>query len=142
MTGCQSIGPHTVTTDRFDYSSAIADSWKQQTLIEHRQAALPRPCRFLWMCRRLWRAIRCKRASASAGCSRREMRSRETTVSGSGQAIYTDRPTITYTPLTGQKFLRGLLTPIDPEEHFLHAPVRLRGGLRAGFDRRILERRA
>ena len=33
LTGCQSIGPHTVATDRFDYSSAIADSWKQQTLL-------------------------------------------------------------------------------------------------------------
>ena len=33
LTGCQSFGPHTVATDRFDYSSAIADSWKQQTLL-------------------------------------------------------------------------------------------------------------
>ncbi len=33
FTGCRSIGPHTVSTDRFDYSSAIADSWKQQTLL-------------------------------------------------------------------------------------------------------------
>ena len=33
FTGCHSIGPHTVATDRFDYSSAIADSWKQQTLL-------------------------------------------------------------------------------------------------------------
>src|SRR5664279_2734021 len=32
-TGCHSIGPRTVATDRFDYSSAIADSWKQQTLL-------------------------------------------------------------------------------------------------------------
>ena len=32
LTGCTSIAPHR-ETDRFDYSTAIADSWKQQTLL-------------------------------------------------------------------------------------------------------------
>ena len=31
--GCKHLGPKTVAVDRFDYSTAIADSWKQQTLL-------------------------------------------------------------------------------------------------------------
>ena len=33
FTGCTHLGPRTVAVDRFDYSTAIADSWKQQTLL-------------------------------------------------------------------------------------------------------------
>jgi DNA-binding NarL/FixJ family response regulator len=33
LTGCKHLGPKTVSVDRFDYSTAIADSWKQQTLL-------------------------------------------------------------------------------------------------------------
>ena len=32
-TGCTHLGPKTIPVDRFDYSSSIADSWKQQTLL-------------------------------------------------------------------------------------------------------------
>ncbi len=117
VTGCQSIGPHTVPTDRFDYSSAIADSWKQQTLlniVKLRYLDLP---------------VFVDVSSVVAGYSLQTgigisgMLStgnaiQGNSISGSGQAIYTDRPTITYTPLTGQKFLRGLMTPIAPKNIF------------------------
>ena len=29
ITGCSSIGPKSVTRDRFDYNTAISDSWKE-----------------------------------------------------------------------------------------------------------------
>jgi hypothetical protein len=31
--GCLNLGPKSIPTDRFDYSTAVADSWKQQTLL-------------------------------------------------------------------------------------------------------------
>ena len=33
VTGCTHVGPKTVPVDRFDYSTAIGESWKQQTLL-------------------------------------------------------------------------------------------------------------
>jgi hypothetical protein len=33
FSGCAHLGPKTVAVDRFDYSTAIAESWKQQTLL-------------------------------------------------------------------------------------------------------------
>jgi len=67
----------------------------------------------------------------------RPMRSREQ--SGAGAAgKFTDRPTITYVPLTGEKFLRGFITPIDPKNIFFMLQIRLSGGLPPRADCRSL----
>lgn len=117
-TGCKHLGPKTVAVDRFDYSSAIADSWKQQTLlniIKLRYMDLP---------------VFVDVSSIVAGYSiQTGVNVNGTLASGpasagnnfasiGGTAIYTDRPTITYVPMTGEKFLRGLITPIDPKHIF------------------------
>jgi hypothetical protein len=117
LTGCTHIGPRTVAVDRFDYSAAIADSWKQQTLlniVKLRYMDLPV---FVDV------ASIVAGYSLQSGVSVNGVVSSEKAVQGNyasigGSAIYTDRPTITYVPVTGEKFLRGLITPIDPKNIF------------------------
>ena len=117
LTGCKHLGPKTIAVDRFDYSTAIADSWKQQTLlniVKLRYMDLP---------------VFVDVASIVAGYSMQTGVNVGGTVSSQNaiqgnfaaagaQAVYTDRPTITYVPMTGEKFLRGLITPIDPKNVF------------------------
>jgi hypothetical protein len=117
LAGCAHLGPKTVAVDRFDYSSAIADSWKQQILlniVKIRYVDLP---------------VFVDVSSIVAGYSLQTgvavngVMSSERAVQGNygsigGTAIYTDRPTITYVPMTGEKFLKGLVTPIEPRNIF------------------------
>ena len=117
FTGCTHLGPRTVAVDRFDYSTAIADSWKQQTLlniVKLRYMDLPV---FVDV------ASVVSGYSMQTGGSLNGTLSTRTAIQGNflaagGSAIYTDRPTITYVPMTGEKFLRGLMTPIDPKNIF------------------------
>lgn len=117
LASCASVGPRSVTVDRFDYSTTIADSWKEQTLlniVKIRYNDLPV---FLDV------ASIVAGYSLQTGVTMSGVVSSEDAVQGNygsigGQAIYTDRPTITYVPMTGDKFLRGLITPIDPSKIF------------------------
>jgi hypothetical protein len=117
LSGCTHLGPKTVAVDRFDYGTAIADSWKQQTLlniVKLRYMDLPV---FMDV------ASVVSGYSMQTGVSVNGTLSSDRAVQGNfgsigGQAIFTDRPTITYVPLTGEKFLRGLITPIDPKNIF------------------------
>jgi hypothetical protein len=101
VTGCTHLGPKTIALDRFDYSTAIADSWKQQTLlniVKLRYMDLP-----------VFVDVSSIVAgySMQTGVSVNGTLSSEKAIQGNylaagGQAIYTDRPTITYVPLTGE----------------------------------------
>ena len=117
FTGCHSIGPHTITNDRFDYSSAIADSWKQQTLlniVKLRYMDLP----VFVDVSSVVAGYSLQTGINAGGSFPANGNFGGTTATVCGSAIYTDRPTITYSPLTGQKFLHSLITPIEPKNIF------------------------
>jgi len=115
--GCAHIGPRTIPVDRFDYSTAVADSWKQQTLlniVKMRYMDLPV---FVDV------SSIVSGYSLQTGVNVGGTVSSEKAIQGNfgtvgAQEVYTDRPTITYVPLTGEKFLKGLLAPIDPKNIF------------------------
>src|SRR4249920_3272959 len=115
--GCQHLGPKTVAMDRFDYSAAIADSWKQQTLlniVKLRYMDLPV---FMDVASIVSGYSMQTGVSLNGTFSSKDAIQRDFLAAGA-QAIYTDRPTITYVPTTGDKFLRGLITPLDPKNVF------------------------
>jgi hypothetical protein len=111
--GCASIGPHTVARDRFDYSRSISDSWKLQTLLNVVKLRYLDPPIYMDV------------GQIVSGYSlETDVRLGGTLISdddgmlvGTG-GIYTDRPTITYTPLTGARFVRSAMMPLPPHAVF------------------------
>ncbi len=110
--GVQTIGPHNLSRDRFDYNIALSDSRKQQTLlniVKLRYADMPM---FLQVTSivsgyTLESEVVLIGQIFSAG---RSPASAE--LEGSGK--YIDRPTITYAPITGKEFNRNFMTPVPP----------------------------
>jgi hypothetical protein len=119
VSGCKSIGPGQVAGDRFDYSDAIGSSWKSQTLLNIVKLRYLDPPIFVDVgqivaSRTFSRTIN---ASASgniisggypAGTSIGSM-------GLSAGGVYSDQPTVTYTPLTGDRYIRSLMSPVKPE---------------------------
>ncbi|MBI5364620.1 MAG: hypothetical protein HZA53_15700 [Planctomycetes bacterium] len=117
LCACAQLGPRSIQTDRFDYSTAVAESWKQQTLlniVKLRYMDLP-----VFVDVASVVAGYSMETTGSVGALLRTGGSNSTddlTLGAAGK--FTDRPTITYVPMTGEKFLRGLIVPIDPKVIF------------------------
>lgn len=114
LSGCVGVGPHTVSRDRFDYTTAIADSWKAQMLVNMVKMRYGDTPTFLEV------ASVINQYSVESQLDLRLTWVDHLTATLTGNqsagaaARYIDRPTITYSPLTGEKFARSLMTPIPP----------------------------
>jgi len=113
LSGCTHIGPKTVPRDRFDYNTAISNSWKEQTLLN------------IVKIRYIDMPLFVDVASIVSGYTLQSSVNLGGTVSSENaiqgdfanlgaSGTFTDRPTITYTPITGQQFNKSFMTPIPP----------------------------
>ena len=111
LVGCAHVPAQRVTRDRFDYASALGDSWKRQTLanvVRIRYADAPvflnvssvKNSYTLSGTVNASAAIAEKPAPSSAGLG--------------GNASWSNTPTVTYQPLTGDQFSKNLLRPMHP----------------------------
>jgi hypothetical protein len=116
VTGCASIGPGTVARDRFDYISAISDSWKSQMLLNLVKLRYGDAPVFLDVAS----VINQYGIEGTIGYTGNWAQNNQlpwpysALYSFAGAGRYSDKPTITYSPLSGERFARNLMTPIPP----------------------------
>ena len=135
------MGPGTVAVDRFNDSDAIADSWQQQTLlniVKLRYMDLP----VFVDVSSIVSGYSLQTGVNIAGTASTQAAVQGNFLAAGAQAVYTYRPTITFVPLTGEEVSARHDHTDRPEEHLLHAAIRIPRRLRAGPDGRILEWRA
>ncbi len=118
MTGCASMGPGTVTKDRFDYTAAVGDSWKTQMLLNLVKIRYGDAPVFLDIGQIV--AARSLLSNVSATGTLFQFFSGPVPNAVTGSAAltagtaYADTPTVTYAPLAGERFARQLMAPLPP----------------------------
>jgi hypothetical protein len=110
FTGCASIGPPTITRDRFDYITALSDSWKRQTLLNLLKIRYADAPVFMDVASVISSYSVEGELSLEASYAPPDRGDTYGLVGATGR--YTDKPTITYQPLSGEKFAKNLMAAI------------------------------
>ena len=120
LSGCTSIGPSRMVQDRTDYNASLTESWKRQILLNIVKIRYVEPMFFMDVGDIV--AGYTVETGGSAGFSR-SMYDSPTPITDNNNPVFgnfgrlefgvsgrfTDRPTVTYKPLTGAPFLRGVM---------------------------------
>ncbi len=122
LSACATIGAGSVNRDRLDYAEALASSWKEQMLMNIVKLRYGDTPMFLEVSSVI-SSYQLQSQVTLAGTFSSGLTPNLPDTWGRGAtvgagALYTDRPTISYTPLQGDKFTRGLLRPIQPAALF------------------------
>jgi hypothetical protein len=135
LTGCNAVGPKALQSARVDYNEAIAQTWNQQLLLNLVRLKYRDTLIFLEVDSVNTQYSLSYGTSASSSFSPIDNTSRTLNLSGIGAGAsgsvtkgrnqgrnralgvdagmeYLEKPTISYTPLKGQKFVTQILSPI------------------------------
>lgn len=117
--GCSSFGPRSVPVDRFDYNDAVSRSSSEQMLMNLvRLRYLDFPS-FLAVTSIITSYTYEGKLGLGATIGLHTPDDNE--ARGDANLLYSERPTITYTPITGREFIRRLLLPIPASTIFAMA---------------------
>ncbi len=112
LAACSSIGPKTLNRDQLDYGRSVGDNWKNQmltNLVRLRYVDMPV---FVDVGQIVSGYSLETQLSAEVGFGNSFTGGDAQGIRGGGK--FTDRPTITYIPKTGEDYLRSLLEPVEP----------------------------
>lgn len=116
VTGCSSIGPGSMSRDRFDYSGTVAESWKTQMLLNLVKLRYGDTPVFLDVGQIVANYSFQRTLSANGTGNIFNSGTAPGVISGTfglgAQGVLTDTPTITYAPLAGERFARSLMMPL------------------------------
>ena len=118
FSGCTSLGPRRVPPDRFDYNQALADSIKEQMLINIVRIRYFEEPVFLSVGSILTQYL--YNAGIGVGGSF-DLGGGSDSITPNANLNYEERPTITYLPIEGQEFAGHLLSAIPVEQFFAAA---------------------
>ena len=115
LAGCTSVPSQNVTTDRMDYGTVVAESWKRQTLLNVVRLRYADAPVFLDVAS----IINSYTIGGNANGQAQIPSQTDPNVFQAGVAgNWSNTPTVTYQPLIGDRFTRSLLTPIPPVSIF------------------------
>lgn len=110
LSGCAGVGPPTITRDRFDYVTTISESWKRQTLLNLLKVRYSDAPVFMDVASVI--SSYSVEGEISLSGQYAPVNRGDTFGNVGATGRYADRPTITYQPLSGDKFAKSMIAPI------------------------------